>query len=210
MRFRKRKQKTLNPGLSLSGKTAANVQKFFGSFFQKRTVLLSYLSTGVSNMRNRKAIALCFLAALPAACQVTAKGLNAAQVAVLKQQGFVEKSNEWELALSSKVLFDVDDDKLKPETRVSITHTGEALHSVQITRVRVEGYTDNTGTDAHNDALSQRRAASVAAALGSSGFSGGHIDVHGFGKANPVADNSTEAGRAENRRVAIIVPDVQD
>ncbi len=154
---------------------------------------------------------VCLLAmGLLASCATSRGGLNAAQIAVLKQQGFVEKGNEWALALSSKVLFDIDDDKLKPDERTSITHTGEALHSVQITRVRVEGYTDNTGTDAHNVALSQRRAASVAQALGSSGFSGGHIDVHGFGKQNPVADNSTEAGRAENRRVAIIVPDVQD
>ncbi len=158
----------------------------------------------------RMPLVLCLLALLPAACQTAGGGLNAAQVAALKQQGFVEKTDGWELALSSKVLFDVDDDKLKADTRASIAHTGEALHAVQITRVRVDGFTDNTGTDAHNIALSERRAAAVAAAFGSSGFSGGHIEVHGLGKANPVADNTTEAGRAENRRVAIIVPDVQD
>ncbi len=158
----------------------------------------------------RMPLVLCLLALLPAACQTTGGGLNAAQVAALKQQGFVEKTDGWELALSSKVLFDVDDDKLKADTRASIAHTGEALHAVQITRVRVDGFTDNTGTDAHNIVLSERRAAAVAAAFGSSGFSGGHIEVHGLGKANPVADNTTEAGRAENRRVAIIVPDVQD
>jgi outer membrane protein OmpA-like peptidoglycan-associated protein len=159
---------------------------------------------------NRAKMALCCLAIVLASCQMTGRGLNAAQIAVLKQEGFAPKGDGWELALSSKVLFDVDDDRLKPDTLQSITHTGAALHAVQITRVRVDGYTDNTGTDAHNNALSQRRAASVARALGSSGLSGGHIDVRGLGKGNPVADNNTEAGRAENRRVAIVVPDLQD
>jgi outer membrane protein OmpA-like peptidoglycan-associated protein len=156
-------------------------------------------------------LALCCLAMMMlASCQMTGRGLNAAQIAVLKKEGFAPKADGWELALSSKVLFDVDDDRIKPDTLQSIAHTGAALHSVQITRVRVDGYTDNTGTDAHNNALSQRRAASVAQALGSSGLSGGHIDVRGLGRGNPVADNTTEAGRAENRRVAIIVPDIQD
>jgi len=138
------------------------------------------------------------------------RGLTAAQIAMLKKEGFVHKADTWELALSSKVLFDIDEDRLKPETRASITQTGQALQSVQITRLRVEGYTDNTGTDAHNLALSQRRAASVAQALGATGFLGGHIEEHGMGKQNPVADNATEEGRAQNRRVAIIVPDVQE
>jgi outer membrane protein OmpA-like peptidoglycan-associated protein len=145
-----------------------------------------------------------------AACQAANHGLNAKQVAMLKQEGFVQKDDGWELALSSKVLFDVESDALKPDTRASIEHTGQALLSVQITRLRVEGYTDSTGTIAHNNELSQRRAASVAAALGTSGLSGGHIDAHGLGQSHPVADNTTEAGRAENRRVAIIVPELQD
>jgi outer membrane protein OmpA-like peptidoglycan-associated protein len=147
---------------------------------------------------------------LLASCQTMGHGLNAAQIAVLRKEGFVQKNDGWELALSSKVLFDIDADQIKPETRLSVERTGQALVSVQISRVRVEGYTDNTGTDAHNNALSQRRAAAVAQALGSSGLSGGHIEVKGMGKQNPVADNATDAGRAENRRVAIIVPSIQD
>jgi len=145
-----------------------------------------------------------------AACQAANHGLNANQIAMLKQEGFVQKDDAWELALSDKLLFDFDSDALKPETRVSIEHIGKALLSVQITRLRVEGYTDSTGTIAYNNALSQRRAASVAAALDASGLSGGHIDAIGLGKSHPVADNATEAGRAENRRVAVIVPEIQD
>jgi len=148
--------------------------------------------------------------ALLVSCQTTNRGLNAAQIAVLKKEGFLQKNDGWELALSSKVLFDIDADQIKPATHESIAQTGAALKSVNIDRVRVEGYTDNTGTEAHNQALSERRAAAVAEALGSSGLAGGHIDTKGFGMRNPVADNGTEAGRAENRRVAIIVPSIQD
>jgi len=147
---------------------------------------------------------------LLAACQITNHGLNPAQIAMLKKEGFQQTSDGWALALSSKVLFDVDADAIKPETRQSIERTGQALASVQINRLRVEGYTDNTGTDAHNLDLSRRRAAAVEQALASSGLAGGHIQIAGMGKQNPVADNATEAGRAENRRVAIIVPSIQD
>ncbi len=153
---------------------------------------------------------ICFGLVCLSACQVATHGLTAKQIAMLKQEGFVQKDDGWQLALSSKLLFDIDSDALKPETRASIQRTGQALLSVQITRLRVEGHTDNTGTVQHNNDLSQRRAAAVAAALGSSGLSGGHIEAKGLGQNHPVADNATEAGRAENRRVAIIVPDVQD
>jgi outer membrane protein OmpA-like peptidoglycan-associated protein len=144
------------------------------------------------------------------ACQVTTHGLNPTQIAMLKKEGFQQTNDGWALALSSKVLFDVDADAIKPETRQSIERTGQALASVQITRLRVEGYTDNTGSDTHNIDLSRRRAAAVEQALASSGLAGGRIQIEGFGKQNPVADNATEAGRAENRRVAIIVPSIQD
>ncbi len=153
---------------------------------------------------------LCVALGCVSACQVAHHGLNAKQIAMLKQEGFVQKDDGWELALSSKLLFDVDSDALKPETGASVQRIGQALLSVQITRLRVEGHTDNTGTVAHNNELSQRRAAAVAAALGSSGLSGGHIEAKGMGQSFPVADNGTDAGRAENRRVAIIVPELQD
>jgi outer membrane protein OmpA-like peptidoglycan-associated protein len=145
-----------------------------------------------------------------ASCQTMNHGLTAAQIAMLKKEGFHQTPDGWELALASKVLFDTDSDAIKPETRDAIAKTGQALMSVQIIRLRVDGYTDNTGTDAHNIDLSRRRAAAVEQALASTGLAGGHIQTEGFGKQNPVADNTTEVGRAENRRVAIIVPSVQE
>jgi OOP family OmpA-OmpF porin len=61
------------------------------------------------------------------------------------------------------------------------------------------------GSDAYNERLSEHRAQTVARHLVENGVSESQLDVRGFGKKNPVADNSTEAGRAKNRRVEIVV-----
>jgi outer membrane protein OmpA-like peptidoglycan-associated protein len=94
-------------------------------------------------------------------CSTTHARLTAAQIAVLKQQGFVPKQDNWELGLSDKMLFDIDSDELKEQTKLSIQHTGGALATVSIRNVRVEGYTDSTGSDAHNLARLIQRGAGI-------------------------------------------------
>ena len=71
--------------------------------------------------------------------------------------------------------------------------------------IRIDGFTDNKGSDAANIALSQRRANAVTVALRAGGLSAARLRASGKGKAQPVADNGSEAGRARNRRVEIIV-----
>lgn len=71
--------------------------------------------------------------------------------------------------------------------------------------IRIEGFTDSQGTDISNLALSQRRATAVMVALRAGGVSAARMKASGKGKAQPVADNGSEAGRARNRRVEIIV-----
>ena len=71
--------------------------------------------------------------------------------------------------------------------------------------IRIDGFTDNKGTDAANIALSQRRAEAVIVALRAGGLSAMRLRASGKGKTQPVADNGSEAGRARNRRVEIIV-----
>lgn len=74
-------------------------------------------------------------------------------------------------------------------------------------KILVNGYTDSTGSDAHNQALSERRANSVANYLAAQGVSHSRIIATGYGESNPVATNSTEAGKQANRRVEVkIVP----
>ena len=80
-----------------------------------------------------------------------------------------------------------------------------ALLSVGITKFRLDGHTDNYGEDSYNDQLSLRRADAVADLLASVGIPRANIETRGMGKRDPVADNRTSSGRAENRRVAIVV-----
>lgn len=74
-------------------------------------------------------------------------------------------------------------------------------------KILVNGYTDSTGGDAHNQALSERRANSVANYLAAQGVSRNRIIATGYGKSNPIATNSTETGKQANRRVEVkIIP----
>lgn len=74
-------------------------------------------------------------------------------------------------------------------------------------KILVNGYTDSTGGDAHNQALSERRANSVANYLAAQGVARNRIIATGYGKSNPIATNSTEAGKQANRRVEVkIIP----
>ncbi|MBP2313578.1 OmpA family protein [Azospirillum soli] len=73
--------------------------------------------------------------------------------------------------------------------------------------LRVEGFTDNTGSSATNLRLSEERAMAVRDALAARGVNPGRIVVQGFGESQPVASNATEAGRQQNRRVDIVISD---
>jgi outer membrane protein OmpA-like peptidoglycan-associated protein len=72
-------------------------------------------------------------------------------------------------------------------------------------RITVEGHTDSVGGDDYNMKLSENRASSVRGYLVSQGLDSGNVSAQGFGKTRPVADNSTAAGRQQNRRVELVV-----
>jgi hypothetical protein len=71
--------------------------------------------------------------------------------------------------------------------------------------VQVEGYTDSIGSDEYNQKLSEERADGVRDYLVAQNVADSNVTAHGFGKADPVADNSTDSGRAQNRRVELVV-----
>jgi outer membrane protein OmpA-like peptidoglycan-associated protein len=139
-------------------------------------------------------------------CASRVVGFTPAQIAVLQQQGFSPSNGNWELGISDKVLFATNSDQIDPTTGLRIEMIGQALASVEISTLRVEGHTDNYGTDAYNNDLSLRRANAVADIFEKAGFLSNNILVLGLGKQDPVADNNTPEGQAENRRVSIIVP----
>jgi len=105
----------------------------------------------------------------------------------------------------SDVLFDTGKYTLKPGAQISLAKVAGILQAYPGLKVQVEGYTDSTGTPAFNQTLSQNRAQAVHDFLVSQGVSPSNITAQGFGQNDPVADNATASGRAENRRVNMVV-----
>ena len=127
------------------------------------------------------------------------KGLTPAQIAVLKQQGFELTDEGWAFGLSGKVLFGSDLEVLNPQSQEIVERIGKALLAADIQRVRVDGHTDSSGSNAYNEQLSVRRANSVVKVLTKVGMQPENVEVRGLGSRVPVASNSTRSGRTENR-----------
>lgn len=148
------------------------------------------------------------LAPLLASCQTTppsAPSFSPEQVAVLKDYNFVEEAGRWELGLQGKLLFPVDQSDLVVEQLERLRSMAARLAAVGITGSRVDGHTDNTGSESYNQELSLRRAEAVRRALVLGGMKEESVEAHGLGASRPVEDNSTAQGRQENRRVTIMV-----
>lgn len=102
-----------------------------------------------------------------------------------------------------RLTFNTGDATLRPESQEQLNNVAAILKSYPNAKVKIGAYTDNTGDSAANMALSQRRADSVRRQLISMGIAEERLEAEGYGEQHPVADNSTEAGRARNRRVAM-------
>jgi len=105
----------------------------------------------------------------------------------------------------SDVLFDTGKYTLKPNTQVALAKVATILQLYPNLKVQVEGYTDSVGGDAYNQKLSENRANAVHDFLVQNGVPTANVTAAGYGKADPVADNGTAAGRAQNRRVNLVV-----
>jgi outer membrane protein OmpA-like peptidoglycan-associated protein len=105
----------------------------------------------------------------------------------------------------SDVLFDTGKYTLKPATQISLAKVAGILQAYPGLRVQVEGYTDSVGSDDFNQKLSDNRAGAVKDFLVSQGVPQTNITSQGFGKNDPVADNSSASGRQMNRRVNMVV-----
>mgnify|MGYP000387934597 CR=1 FL=1 len=81
----------------------------------------------------------------------------------------------------------------------------DTLRKEDLTRLRIEGHADNIGGDEYNRRLSTRRAEVVAREFTARGLPAARIEIRGVGSAMPIADNATEAGRTQNRRVVVLV-----
>ena len=101
------------------------------------------------------------------------------------------------------VHFDTDKATLTPDGQATLQRAAVYMKQNPAVRLRVEGYTDSTGTDPHNDALSVQRAATVESFLLGQGIDKARLTGQGFGPAAPVATNATTDGKADNRRAEL-------
>jgi outer membrane protein OmpA-like peptidoglycan-associated protein len=109
------------------------------------------------------------------------------------------------VTFSSGVLFGFDKSDLTPTAQENIRQLATILNKYPDTYVRVEGHTDTTGTDAYNNALSERRAVAVANYLKTQNVDASRIQTYWYGSKQPVAPNNSDANRAKNRRVEFAI-----
>jgi outer membrane protein OmpA-like peptidoglycan-associated protein len=103
------------------------------------------------------------------------------------------------------ILFDLNQATLKPEAQIVLAKLAGILLIMEELNLRTEGHTDSTGSADYNQQLSVKRANSVRDFLASNGIDTSRMVAAGYGMTRPVADNATAAGRAENRRVEIVI-----
>ena len=119
----------------------------------------------------------------------------------------VRKGDNITLDMPGNVTFAFDSAELNPQFNSVLDKVAQTLVEFDQTVIQIAGHTDSTGSHAYNMKLSDQRAASVRGYLAGRGVPGQRMHTVGAGPDHPIADNSTEAGRAENRRVEItIVP----
>ena len=123
----------------------------------------------------------------------------------------VDGGNAILVNLPDGVTFDVNSYVIKPAFRNTLDTVANSLQTYPDSLIDVYGHTDSTGSDSYNQTLSERRAQAVSNYLTGRGVSSARIRWQGFGETAPIADNTTEQGRALNRRVEIkIIPITQE
>ena len=130
---------------------------------------------------------------------------DTAQANLAKLAAVKEEARGLVITLSGSVLFVSDKSELLPSAQNRLNQVADALMANKERKLTVEGHTDSQGSPAHNQELSQQRADAVRSYLISRGYPSELIQAQGIGENRPVADNSSAEGRANNRRVEIIV-----
>lgn len=109
------------------------------------------------------------------------------------------------ITFDSGLLFAVDQSALNDASRSNLTELAATLQKYPDTNILVEGHTDASGSDDHNMELSKQRAASVSDFLAGQGVAGSRLTTVGYGETQPVGDNETVTGKAQNRRVEVAI-----
>ena len=109
------------------------------------------------------------------------------------------------VTMANDILFATDSAQVRSDLQRDLRAVAGNLQAYPNSTIQVIGHTDSTGSDSYNYDLSERRANAVAAVLTGSGVPSGRVQTFGRGEDQPVASNDTDAGRAQNRRVEIVI-----
>lgn len=109
------------------------------------------------------------------------------------------------ITLSGSILFASDESTLLPATQNKLSEVAQALLDSKERRITIEGHTDSQGSSDHNSVLALKRAEAVRSYIISRGYPENLISAIGIGEGRPIADNNSAEGRANNRRVEIII-----
>lgn len=113
------------------------------------------------------------------------------------------------LVMPGNITFNTNEAYIKQSFQPVIVSIAKVLKKFDKTAVQVNGYTDNTGSDAINNPLSVKRANAVADFLKIQGVAANRVIANGYGSANPIASNATAEGREQNRRVEVVLINMQ-
>ena len=138
---------------------------------------------------------------------VPSRGVEARLVSYLNDSSAPVSDTTW--FDFDRLLFDTGKATLQPASQEQLTNIAAILKAYPQVKIRIGGYTDNTGDPAANLQLSEQRANNVMAELVNLGIDPARIAAKGYGAENPIADNSTEEGRQKNRRISLRVTDKQ-
>jgi outer membrane protein OmpA-like peptidoglycan-associated protein len=127
------------------------------------------------------------------------------QAALAKLGSIKEEPRGMVITLSGSVLFASNQAALLPEARNRVDQVVAVLLSTRERNVLIEGHTDSQGSDANNLELSQRRADAVREYIVSKGYQGDLVRASGLGEGRPIASNTSAEGRANNRRVEVVI-----
>jgi outer membrane protein OmpA-like peptidoglycan-associated protein len=109
------------------------------------------------------------------------------------------------ITFHSGIQFPTNSAEVTAQSKTNLQDLSQVLNKYEDTNILIEGHTDATGTDDYNQSLSEKRAASVSNFLKTQGIRGARVTTVGYGPDQPIADNTTDYGRQQNRRVEVAI-----
>ena len=158
-----------------------------------------------SSKRARNAAAGCGLIGMGVGAYMDAQEKKLREELVNSGVQVVRDGDNLRLVMPNNITFAVNEATLNSSIYQTLNSVVKVLNEFNETALQVAGHTDSSGSDSYNQQLSERRASSVANYLRSQGVDPGRLYSVGYGESRPIASNASESGRAQNRRVELLI-----